>query len=79
MDFKKIRVPKDNDTKEVDAVQLWEVRWTSRYSNNPPYTTTSRFYIGNYTPSPPSPPRESEEYAWLRKRVGEITALASKI
>lgn len=29
--FKKLSVPKTNEVKEIDAVQLWEVRWTSRY------------------------------------------------
>lgn len=28
--FKRIRVPESNNIKEVDAVQLWEVRWQSR-------------------------------------------------
>ena len=28
--FKKLPVPATNDLKEVDAVQLWEVRWQSR-------------------------------------------------
>lgn len=28
---KKITVPISNETKEVDAIQLWEVRWTSRH------------------------------------------------
>lgn len=32
MFFKKtIRVPETNDTKVVESVQLWEVRWNSRY------------------------------------------------
>lgn len=30
---KKITVPTSNETKEVDAIQLWEVRWTSRYGS----------------------------------------------
>jgi hypothetical protein len=29
--FKKQTVPVSNDTKEIDVVQLWEVRWYSRY------------------------------------------------
>lgn len=29
--FKKLIVPKSNDTKEVEAVQLWKVSWLSRY------------------------------------------------
>ena len=29
--FKKITVPKDNETREQEAVQLWYVRWTARY------------------------------------------------
>jgi hypothetical protein len=29
--FKKQTVPVSNDTKEIDVVQLWEVRWRSRY------------------------------------------------
>lgn len=28
---KKLTVPNSNETKQVDAVQLWEVRWQSRY------------------------------------------------
>lgn len=28
---KKIEVPASNEIKEVDAIQLWEVRWTSRH------------------------------------------------
>lgn len=31
--MKKITVPASNETKEVNAVQLWEVRWTSRYGD----------------------------------------------
>lgn len=29
--FKWLTVPWTNETKQVSAVQLWEVRWTSRY------------------------------------------------
>jgi len=29
--FKKLTVPETNDTKEVDVIQLWEVRWISRH------------------------------------------------
>lgn len=29
--FKKLTIPKTNETKQIDAVQLWEVRWMSRY------------------------------------------------
>lgn len=29
---KKITVPESNATKEVDAIQLWEVRWQSNHS-----------------------------------------------
>lgn len=29
--LKKLTVPFTNATRETDAVQLWEVRWTSRY------------------------------------------------
>lgn len=29
--LKSILVPAANETREVDAVQLWEVRWTSRH------------------------------------------------
>ncbi len=29
--FKTIPVPESNETKEVEAVQLWYVRWYSRY------------------------------------------------
>lgn len=28
---KPITVPASNETKTIDAVQLWEVRWTSRH------------------------------------------------
>ena len=31
LNFKKLTVPDSNDTKEVDAVQMWEVRWESRH------------------------------------------------
>ena len=27
---KKLTVPENNDTKEIEAIQLWEVRWCSR-------------------------------------------------
>lgn len=30
--FKKLTVPETNDTKEIEAAQTWEVRWTSRYA-----------------------------------------------
>lgn len=29
--FKKLAVPRTNETREIDAVQLWEVRWWSRH------------------------------------------------
>lgn len=29
--WKKLIIPKSNETKEVDAVQLWIVEWVSRY------------------------------------------------
>lgn len=29
--LKKLTVPASNGTKQIDAVQLWEVRWNSRY------------------------------------------------
>ena len=32
MFFKKITVPESNETKQVDAVQLWEVRWYAQTS-----------------------------------------------
>lgn len=28
--FKKLTAPKTNETKQIDAVQMWEVRWRSR-------------------------------------------------
>jgi hypothetical protein len=31
LNFKWLRVPVSNATKDVEAVQLWEVRWTSRH------------------------------------------------
>ncbi len=31
--FKNVTVPQANDTKEVQAVQLWSVRWLSRYGS----------------------------------------------
>ena len=31
LSFKKLTVPADKGTKQVDAVQLWQVRWQSRY------------------------------------------------
>lgn len=37
MFFKKLTVPTDNSTKQVEVVQTWEVRWRSRhgqYSGN---------------------------------------------
>jgi hypothetical protein len=30
---KKLVVPENNETKEIDAVQLWEVRWISRHGS----------------------------------------------
>ncbi len=36
--FKKLTVPATNETKQVDAVQMWEVRWRSR--NGQYYTDT---------------------------------------
>lgn len=29
--LKKLKVPATNEVKEIDAVQMWEVRWKSRY------------------------------------------------
>ena len=29
--FRKTTVPTSNDTKEIDVVQTWEVRWRSRH------------------------------------------------
>lgn len=31
MIFKRLRVPSNNETKEVEAVQMWEVRWQGRH------------------------------------------------
>lgn len=33
MKLKKLLRPKNNKTKETDSIQLWYVRWTSRYGN----------------------------------------------
>jgi len=30
---KSIAIPESNETKQVDSIQLWEVRWTSRYGS----------------------------------------------
>jgi len=32
LSFKKLFVHETNSTKEINAVQLWEVRWKSRYN-----------------------------------------------
>ena len=32
--FKWFTIPSSNETKQVEAVQLWEVRWQSRYGEN---------------------------------------------
>ncbi len=31
MDFKWLRIPFSNETKEIKVAQTWEVRWQSRY------------------------------------------------
>lgn len=49
-DFKKITVPETNATKEVDAIQLWEVRWDSRYGQ----------YISDVQPEVEAFPSEEE-------------------
>jgi len=33
MFLKKVKVPISNEIKEINTVQLWEVRWTSRYGD----------------------------------------------
>ena len=33
VDWKKLIVPWSNRTKEIDAVQMWEVRWRSRHGD----------------------------------------------
>jgi len=38
--YKKTTVPKTNETKEVDAVQLWIVKWLSRYDQYSSSTKT---------------------------------------
>jgi hypothetical protein len=37
---KKIPVPVSNEIKEIDAIQLWEVRWSSRHGS---YSTDTKF------------------------------------
>jgi hypothetical protein len=37
--IKKLRIPASNTTKEIDAIQLWYVRWTSR---DGPYSSSTR-------------------------------------
>ena len=32
MNFKWLKIPKSNETKEVQAVELWRVDWYSRYN-----------------------------------------------
>lgn len=39
MIFKWLRVPESNETKEIEVVQLWEVRWESR---DGPFSSDSR-------------------------------------
>lgn len=34
--FKKVTSPQSNETKEIDAIQLWKVQWTSRHG---PYSS----------------------------------------
>lgn len=31
MNFKWLKVPKTNETKDVQSIRMWEVRWFSRY------------------------------------------------
>lgn len=39
MIFKKIKIPDRNHEKEVNGVELWEVRWESRYDE---YSTSTQ-------------------------------------
>jgi len=43
---KNLLVPKTNEIKNVQAVQLWTVRWTSRYG---PYSTNTREEMEAFT------------------------------
>lgn len=53
--FKKLTVPFTNQTKEVDAVQLWEVRWTSRHGE---YSSDVRPEMEGFTS-----PEEAHEFS----------------
>lgn len=44
--LKKLTVPSSNETKQVDAVQLWEVRWRSR---NGEYHSDTRPEVETFT------------------------------
>ncbi len=44
--FKKLTVPDSNKTKEVEAVQLWEVKWISRYG---PYSSDIKQEVEVFT------------------------------
>ena len=54
--MKWLTVPKsDGDTKQVQAVQLWEVRWTSRYDK---WVTDTRPEVEAFTTA-----EEAEKFA----------------
>lgn len=44
--FKWLTVPQSNETKQVEAVQLWEVRWESRHG---PATWETRPELETFT------------------------------
>jgi hypothetical protein len=46
MTFKWLTVPASNDTRQVEAVQLWEVRWESRYGK---YSNDTRPEVEAFT------------------------------
>jgi hypothetical protein len=44
--FKKLTTPKTNETKQTDAVQMWEVRWRSRHGE---YSSDTRPELEAFT------------------------------
>lgn len=68
--FKNLLVPFSNDTKQVNAVQLWEVRWESRHGE----------YSGNTKPEIEAFPslEEAEEFAKALRNAFKLIKHTSK-
>jgi hypothetical protein len=62
--FKKLTVPLTNKTKEVEAVQLWEVRWTSRHGE---YSSDTRPEMEAFTS-----PEAAHEFADALKNAFKL-------